>query len=581
MLGSSIQISPSGFSGTLSGDLTLPSAGSLISAGTILVKPSGDTDDYLTFATVSNIPSIYGTGSYVRIGDAAATSNSLASEDDLMVSGKLEVDGNSYFDSQYNYFKNNTAEIRLGGAQSLWMRAEAGDGNARCFSFGFDTGANQVPALIFSLDAATAVDWGLFDGITQPLIAIVEKAHQLHSATDGIADAGVATAILKKTAGFTNAVIGDIVRITAGTLCTAGWYWITTVTSADQVTLDRNYTSGDTTNVTFVTFHNFPMIGADGVCLKCFDGAPGDANVEIDRDGWLQLDVGNNLVYARSNATWFPLATTTNDGTVTSLKGTVGDYWRIGDAAATSHSLASEDDLMISGQLEVKGSAFFDAANIDSLANYNLKTTNKGITFDLGYFGLRDNAQDANAIMLECFLPAGSGTVIPLLSIINTDAADSDLGLFDGITQPTVVVLEKANRLHSATNGIADAGAASAILKHVGGFTAAVVGDIVRITAGTLCTAGWYWITTVTSANEVVLDRNYTSGNTTDVTFVTFHNFPMIGADGVCLKCFDGAPGDANVEIDRDGWLMLDVGQANGRLYWRANNAWHYVDATA
>jgi hypothetical protein len=46
------------------------------------------------------------------------------------------------------------------------------------------------------------------------------------------------------------------------------------------------------------------MIGADGVCLKCFDGAPSDANVEIDRDGWIQLDVGNNLLYARSQTIW-------------------------------------------------------------------------------------------------------------------------------------------------------------------------------------------------------------------------------------------------------------------------------------
>jgi hypothetical protein len=75
------------------------SGGGLESNGTILLKPSGDTDDFLTFATVSGIPTIYGTGSYSRFGDASATSHSLASEDDLMVSGKLEVDGGIYDDS--------------------------------------------------------------------------------------------------------------------------------------------------------------------------------------------------------------------------------------------------------------------------------------------------------------------------------------------------------------------------------------------------------------------------------------------------------------------------------------------------
>jgi hypothetical protein len=125
--------------------------------------------------------------------------------------------------------------------------------------------------------------------------------------TDGVADAGAASAILKHVGGFTSSVVGDIVTITAGTNCTAGWYWITTVTSADQVTLDRNYTSGDTTNVTCVVYHNFPMIGADGVCLKCFDGAPTDSNTEIDRDGWIDLDVGNNDLYYRSQSAWYPV----------------------------------------------------------------------------------------------------------------------------------------------------------------------------------------------------------------------------------------------------------------------------------
>lgn len=69
------------------------------SAASMVMKPSGDTDDYFTFATASNVPTIYGTGAYSRFGDAATTSHSLASEDDLMVTGKLEVDGGIYDDS--------------------------------------------------------------------------------------------------------------------------------------------------------------------------------------------------------------------------------------------------------------------------------------------------------------------------------------------------------------------------------------------------------------------------------------------------------------------------------------------------
>ena len=48
-----------------------------------------------------------------------------------------------------------------------------------------------------------------------------------------------------------------------------------------------------------------------------------------------------------------------NDGTKTTFLGTSGDYNRIGDAGTTSHSLNSEDDLLITGELEVTGKSYF------------------------------------------------------------------------------------------------------------------------------------------------------------------------------------------------------------------------------
>ena len=51
----------------------------------------------------------------------------------------------------------------------------------------------------------------------------------------------------------------------------------------------------------------------------------------------------------------------TNDGTKTTVLSPVGDYTRFGDAGTTAHSLDSEDDLMVTGELEVKGVSFFDS----------------------------------------------------------------------------------------------------------------------------------------------------------------------------------------------------------------------------
>lgn len=94
------------------------SADALYSAGTIKIMASGDTDDYFTLATVSGIPTIYGTGAYLRIGDAAITSRSLVSEDDLMVTGNLEVDGTAYFDD----------EMRLASGKGLECTGYASSG---------------------------------------------------------------------------------------------------------------------------------------------------------------------------------------------------------------------------------------------------------------------------------------------------------------------------------------------------------------------------------------------------------------------------------------------------------------------
>ena len=59
----------------------------------LLSSLNGDTDDYFSFETLSNIPTIKGVGSYTRFGDAGTTSHSLNSEDDVLFSGNVEVNG--------------------------------------------------------------------------------------------------------------------------------------------------------------------------------------------------------------------------------------------------------------------------------------------------------------------------------------------------------------------------------------------------------------------------------------------------------------------------------------------------------
>jgi len=49
-----------------------------------------------------------------------------------------------------------------------------------------------------------------------------------------------------------------------------------------------------------------------------------------------------------------------NDGTTTTFLGTSGDYNRIGDASTSSHSFASEDDTLFTGQVEIDSNTYLD-----------------------------------------------------------------------------------------------------------------------------------------------------------------------------------------------------------------------------
>ncbi len=61
-----------------------------------------------------------------------------------------------------------------------------------------------------------------------------------------------------------------------------------------------------------------------------------------------------------------------NDGTKTTIAGTAGDYIRIGNAGVTDHSLNSDNDLLVTGELEVDGDSMFDGPTITFGVNTNV-----------------------------------------------------------------------------------------------------------------------------------------------------------------------------------------------------------------
>ena len=127
-----------------------------------------------------------------------------------------------------------------------------------------------------------------------------------------------------------------------------------------------------------------------------------------------------------------------NDGTKTTLMGLSGDYWRIGDAGTTAHSLNSEDDLMVTGAFEVKGQVYFDS-------HFNF-ATDAYISFRGG--GARPlllhEAADIDAQTLILVLENGGGTYVPVFIIGDVGIYNVDLGFFDGIAEPNVALINDA-----------------------------------------------------------------------------------------------------------------------------------------
>lgn len=107
------------------------------------------------------------------------------------------------------------------------------------------------------------------------------------------------------------------------------------------------------------------------------DGSTGDTAIMAASGQSIDMYIGGSKIFDL-----------TNDAIKSTLMGLAGDYWRIGDAGTTTHSLASEDDLLVTGKLEVDGLSSFDAdmdLGINSIDVRNL-------LFD-GYISCTTNGQ--------------------------------------------------------------------------------------------------------------------------------------------------------------------------------------------
>ena len=291
---------------------------------------------YVDGVQVETFGTIYGGLPYLRIGDAATTAESLNSEDDLLVTGELEVTGVVFFRSSVNVRNGvlllaNDIDMAQGNAFDSRTTYETADPDAKVVVNTIDESddsGNNVPAWVYGEETNIFnVDLGLLDEVVQPHGVYIENAGKYTSSTSGTHD-GTDLDELTETGKFTNSVIGDVLRIVSGTNVTAGWYWITDVTNNDNVNLDRNFvTGGAASDVVYVAFHGLGMITPRAFYLPIYDGAPSDSDIDINMDGAIALDVGSGtgLLYARMQSNWRHFTPdggdpTFNDVTVDKLK---------------------------------------------------------------------------------------------------------------------------------------------------------------------------------------------------------------------------------------------------------------------
>lgn len=126
--------------------------------------------------------------------------------------------------------------------------------------------------------------------------------------------------------------------------------------------------------------------------------------------GMLEID---ETAYFDSNASF------SDDSTLTvgTILGGIdaGQYLIIGDAGTTSHTLDANDDMLVSGELEVNGTAFFDAAA--SMSDANGLMIGGGATLKGGTASATGNCGKTGSL----YIRSGQANIDSVISVCGSD----------------------------------------------------------------------------------------------------------------------------------------------------------------
>jgi len=131
---------------------------------------------------------------------------------------------------------------------------------------------------------------------------------------------------------------------------------------------------------------------------------------EALQDEWLDLVIGINFIYKKKIAAdgggaW-PNPITTAVGVDLGLLPGAGGITQIGDAGAQSHGLVANDDLFVSGKLEVDGSVYFDGIFTGGTAIFTLFSSQEFRMSPSGTFNSRISWLSLHELVT---IPVGQG----------------------------------------------------------------------------------------------------------------------------------------------------------------------------
>jgi len=96
---------------------------------------------------------------------------------------------------------------------------------------------------------------------------------------------------------------------------------------------------------------------------------------------------------------------------------------------------------------------------------------------------------------------------------LRTSGSDNNGGAFRDADPGTSVDYSQQDSAQLAPSDLAMVTGGTTLTSAAGGFTGAMVGNVIHITSGTNFTAGWYEITAYTDTNTIEIDRDATNGS--------------------------------------------------------------------